>query len=139
MSYAISVFGNSAPWPGSPDCEMARDLGQRLARSGVTVQTGGYIGTVEGVSHLDDVDKTRTSETTMIREAIWWIQKRLLLAEITIRYLLMDQESREDLIVTMDEMQRKKTWQARLLAAEAARLAAQANRLAATLEDEDNQ
>jgi hypothetical protein len=94
---------------------------------------------VEGVSHLDDVDKTRTSETTMIREAIWWIQKRLLLAEITIRYLLMDQESREDLIVTMDEMQRKKTWQARLLAAEAARLAAQANRLAATLEDEDNQ
>jgi hypothetical protein len=103
------------------------------------VQTGGYVETAEGVSHLDDVGNTRTSETTMIREVIWWIQKRLLLAEITIRYLLMDQESREELIATMDEMQRKKTWQARLLAAEAARLAAQAHRLAATLEDEDNQ
>lgn len=75
----------------------------------------------------------------MIREAIWWIQKRLLLAEITIRYLFMDQESREELVATVDDMQRRKTWQARLLAAEAARLAAQANRLAATSEDEDNQ
>ena len=139
MSYAISVFGSSAPEPGSADYEMARDLGRRLARSGVTVQTGGYAGTVESVSHPDDVGKTRSSETTMIREAIWWIQKRLLLGEITIRYWLMDQESREELMATMDEMQRKKTWQARLLAAEAARLAAQANRLAATLEDEDNQ
>ena len=51
----------------------------------------------------------------------------------------MDQENREDVIATMDQMQRKKTWQARLLAAEAARLAAQANRLAAALEDKDNQ
>jgi len=75
----------------------------------------------------------------VIRRVAWWIQERLLLAEITIRYLLMDQESREEMIATMDEMQRKKTWQARLLAAEAARLAAQANRLAAALEDKDNQ
>ncbi len=103
------------------------------------MQTGGYVGTVEGVSHVDDVGKTPTSETTMIREAIWWIEKRLLLAEITLRYWLMDQEGREELMATMDEMQRRKTWQARLLAAEAARLAAQANRLATTLEDEDNQ
>ena len=103
------------------------------------MQIGGYVGTVEGVSHVDDVGKTPTSETTMIREAIWWIQKRLLLTEITIRYLLMDQENREEVIATMDQMQRKKTWQARLLAAEAARLAAQANRLAAALEDKDNQ
>ncbi len=139
MSYAISVFRSSAPWPGYADYEIARDLGRRLGRFGFTVQTGGYVETAEGVSHLDDVGKTRTSETTMIREVIWWIQKRLLLAEITIRYLLMDQVSREEMIATMDEMQRKKTWQARLLAAEAARLAAQANRLAATLEDEDNQ
>jgi len=75
----------------------------------------------------------------MIREVAWWIQKRLLLAQIAIRCLLMDQASREELIASMDQMQRKKTWQARLLAAEAARLAAEANRLAATSTDENRQ
>ena len=50
MSHVISVFGSSAPQPGSADYEAARDLGRRLAEAGFTVQTGGYMGTMEGVS-----------------------------------------------------------------------------------------
>lgn len=50
MSYVISVFGSSAPGPGSADYESARDLGRRLAQAGFTVQTGGYVGVMEGVS-----------------------------------------------------------------------------------------
>jgi uncharacterized protein (TIGR00730 family) len=50
MSYVISVFGSSAPQPGSADYEAARDLGRRLAEAGFTVQTGGYVGVMEGVS-----------------------------------------------------------------------------------------
>jgi uncharacterized protein (TIGR00730 family) len=50
MSQVISVFGSSAPEPGSADYERARDLGQRLAQAGFTVQTGGYVGMMEGAS-----------------------------------------------------------------------------------------
>ena len=50
MSHVISVFGSSAPQPGSADYEAARDLGRRLAEAGFTVQTGGYMGVMEGVS-----------------------------------------------------------------------------------------
>ena len=50
MSTVISVFGSSAPEPGSADYEAARDLGRRLAQAGFTVQTSGYVGIMEGVS-----------------------------------------------------------------------------------------
>jgi uncharacterized protein (TIGR00730 family) len=50
MSPIISVFGSSAPAPGSADYEAARDLGRRLAQAGFTVQTGGYVGVMEGAS-----------------------------------------------------------------------------------------
>jgi uncharacterized protein (TIGR00730 family) len=50
MSYVISVFGSSAPQPGSADYEAARDLGRRLAEAGFTVQSGGYLGVMQGVS-----------------------------------------------------------------------------------------
>jgi uncharacterized protein (TIGR00730 family) len=50
MSHVISVFGSSSPQPGSADYEAARDLGRRLAEVGFTVQTGGYMGIMEGVS-----------------------------------------------------------------------------------------
>ena len=50
MAYVISVFGSSAPQPGSADYELARDLGRRLAQAGFTVQTGGYLGVMEGAS-----------------------------------------------------------------------------------------
>jgi hypothetical protein len=50
MTKVISVFGSSAPGPGSADYEMARDLGRRLAQAGFAVQTGGYVGVMEGAS-----------------------------------------------------------------------------------------
>ncbi len=50
MSRVISVFGSSAPQPGSADYELARDLGRRLAQADFAVQTGGYVGVMEGVS-----------------------------------------------------------------------------------------
>jgi uncharacterized protein (TIGR00730 family) len=50
MSVVISVFGSSAPQPGSADYEAARNLGRRLAQAGFTVQTGGYVGVMEAVS-----------------------------------------------------------------------------------------
>ena len=50
MTRVISVFGSSAPQPGSADYEAARGLGKRLAEAGFTVQTGGYVGVMEGVS-----------------------------------------------------------------------------------------
>ena len=47
----ISVFGGSQPKTGSPAYEEARQLGELLAQHGHTVLTGGYIGTMEAVSH----------------------------------------------------------------------------------------
>jgi uncharacterized protein (TIGR00730 family) len=46
----ISVFGGSAPKPGTPAYLEAQQLGTLLAEKGFTVQTGGYIGTMEAVS-----------------------------------------------------------------------------------------
>jgi len=47
----ISVFGSSQPLPGQPEYVAAQRLGQLLAQAGHTVITGGYIGTMEAVSH----------------------------------------------------------------------------------------
>ena len=46
----ITVFGSSKPREGDPDYEDARQLGARIAVSGHTVVTGGYMGTMEAVS-----------------------------------------------------------------------------------------
>ena len=46
----ISVFGGSSPRPGDPAYEQALQLGNLLGRSGHTILTGGYIGTMEAVS-----------------------------------------------------------------------------------------
>ncbi len=50
MTHVISVFGANSPAPGSADYEVARDLGRRLAKLGMIVQTGGYGGVMEGAS-----------------------------------------------------------------------------------------
>jgi hypothetical protein len=42
MSKKISVFGGSAPKPGSPAYQEAYELGQLLGGAGMTVLTGGY-------------------------------------------------------------------------------------------------
>jgi uncharacterized protein (TIGR00730 family) len=46
----ISVFGSSAPRPGSADYEAARTLGRLLTQAGFVVQTGGYSGVMAGAS-----------------------------------------------------------------------------------------
>lgn len=46
----ISVFGSSAPVPGSEVYELARETGRLLAQSGFAVATGGYSGVMSGVS-----------------------------------------------------------------------------------------
>ncbi|MBN1285907.1 MAG: LOG family protein [Anaerolineae bacterium] len=43
----VSVFGGSAPAPGSPGYAEAYHLGRQLAGAGYTVMTGGYGGTME--------------------------------------------------------------------------------------------
>lgn len=46
----VTVFGGSAPKPGTPAYQDAYQLGWLLASSGHTVLTGGYVGTMEAVS-----------------------------------------------------------------------------------------
>ena len=46
----IAVFGSSAPQPGSPAYEEARQVGRLLAEAGFAVSTGGYSGTMSAVS-----------------------------------------------------------------------------------------
>jgi len=50
MSKKISVFGGSAPKPGTPAYQEAYELGKLLATAGMTVLTGGYTGTMEAAS-----------------------------------------------------------------------------------------
>ena len=47
----ITVFGGSAPKPGSPAYLEAYSLGKMIGEAGQTAITGGYIGTMEAVSH----------------------------------------------------------------------------------------
>lgn len=49
-SKVISVFGSSAPRPGSADFEAARTVGRLLAQAGFVVQTGSYSGIMAGAS-----------------------------------------------------------------------------------------
>lgn len=46
----ISVFGGATPKPGSPAYQQAYEIGKLLGGTGLTVLTGGYMGTMEAVS-----------------------------------------------------------------------------------------
>ena len=46
----ISVFGSARPKPDTPDYVQAYEVGRLLAKNGYAVATGGYMGTMEGVS-----------------------------------------------------------------------------------------
>lgn len=46
----VSVFGSSAPQPGSERYDEAREVGRLLAEAGYVVATGGYGGTMAAVS-----------------------------------------------------------------------------------------
>ena len=51
MTKIVSVFGGSAPKPGSaPSYAEAQALGAALAQAGWTVATGGYSGVMEAAS-----------------------------------------------------------------------------------------
>jgi uncharacterized protein (TIGR00725 family) len=50
MTIRISVFGGSSPEPGSKPYQDAYELGKSLGQAGVTVLTGGYMGTMEATS-----------------------------------------------------------------------------------------
>lgn len=50
MARIVSVYGGSAPRPGSPAYEDARALGEALAKRNWTVATGGYSGVMEAAS-----------------------------------------------------------------------------------------
>lgn len=50
MRKVISVFGSSAPKPGSQPYNEAHKVGQLLAQAGFAVATGGYCGTMAAVS-----------------------------------------------------------------------------------------
>jgi uncharacterized protein (TIGR00730 family) len=46
----VSVFGGSNPKPGSKAYQQAYELGKLLGSAGLTVLTGGYMGTMEATS-----------------------------------------------------------------------------------------
>ncbi len=46
----ITIFGGSKPKPGDRAYRDSLKLGELLAKSGYSVQTGGYIGTMEAIS-----------------------------------------------------------------------------------------
>lgn len=50
MRKRITVFGGSTPRPGDPAYQEAYELGALIGKSGLTVLTGGYAGTMEAVS-----------------------------------------------------------------------------------------
>jgi uncharacterized protein (TIGR00730 family) len=50
MLKVVTIFGGSEPRVGDPAYEEARRLGGLLARAGLAVLSGGYIGTMEAVS-----------------------------------------------------------------------------------------
>ena len=50
MTKIVSVFGGSAPQPGTAPYAEAQALGAALARAGWTVATGGYSGVMEAAS-----------------------------------------------------------------------------------------
>lgn len=49
-SPVVSVFGSAKVRPGDPLYSQAEHLGKLLAEAGYTVMTGGYTGTMEGIS-----------------------------------------------------------------------------------------
>jgi uncharacterized protein (TIGR00730 family) len=47
---AVSVFGSARAKPGSPECELAEELGRALANAGYVVITGGGPGVMEAAN-----------------------------------------------------------------------------------------
>lgn len=84
MSKIVSIFGGSAPKPGTPAYEEARALGAALARAGWTVATGGYTGVMEAASrgaceaggHVIGVTCSLIEEWKGLRANEWVIEEK---------------------------------------------------------------
>ncbi len=95
----VTVFGGAHPKYGEPAYEEAYDLGRLLGKSGYTVLTGGYIGTMEAVSkgvnetggHVigvtcDEIEKWRPIQKNA------WVQEELHFSTLRERlYTLLEQ------------------------------------------------
>lgn len=46
----VTIFGGSRCREGSPEYELAKEIGARLAEAGFTICTGGYLGVMEAAS-----------------------------------------------------------------------------------------
>jgi hypothetical protein len=80
----ITIFGGSHPKAGDPAYQEAYELGSLLARSGHTILTGGYIGTMEAASqganeaggHVIGVTCTAVEEWRGVRANQWVKEER---------------------------------------------------------------
>jgi uncharacterized protein (TIGR00730 family) len=95
----VTVFGGAHPKNGEPAYKEAYDLGRLLGKSGYTVLTGGYIGTMEAVSkgvnetggHVigvtcDEIEKWRSIKKNA------WVQEELHYSTLRERlYTLLEQ------------------------------------------------
>ncbi len=92
----VSVFGGSAPQPGSQAYQEALLLGKLLASAGCTVLTGGYIGTMEAVSRgaaeagghvigvtCEDIERWRPTKANR------WVKEELRFKTLTQRMLAL--------------------------------------------------
>ncbi|HEX6385045.1 MAG TPA: LOG family protein [Anaerolineae bacterium] len=102
----ISVFGSSAPQPGTPEYEDARKVGRLLAEAGFAVATGGYSGTMAAVSqgahevggHVVGVTSTRI-ESFRARGANEWVLEEIRFE--TLRDRLLHLVTHNDGMITL--------------------------------------
>lgn len=79
----ISVFGSHSPEPGSSDYQIAYRTGQLLADAGYTVATGGYGGTMAGVSqgaydaggHTIGVTSDKVERSRLVKVNRWILEE----------------------------------------------------------------
>jgi uncharacterized protein (TIGR00725 family) len=94
----IAVFGGSSSKPGTQAYDNAYRLGNLIGKAGYTVLTGGYIGTMEAVSHGTAEAGGRVIGVTCDQIEVWrpvapnaWVQEELRYATLRERlFALID-------------------------------------------------
>jgi len=106
MAHVISVFGANASSPGSADYEAARELGRRLAKLGMVVQTGGYGGVMEAASRgAGEAGGHVIGVTCAMFETAWalrpnrWVQEEIKQPTLRARVVYLVEQC--DGIITM--------------------------------------
>ena len=102
----ISVFGSSAPKPDTEAYAIAREVGRLLAEAGFTVATGGYNGTMAGVSqgaaeaggHVIGVTCDKIEEFRPIKHNQWVTEE---IRYVTLHDRLMHLVENNDGIITL--------------------------------------